>query len=91
MADYYGGNPLAEIRDLRLRIETLERLVMAREGKFAPAAGAGVPEMVLPAAADVPTLYLIETNSGDLYRLVCTRDNGVARLFLERAGRVRAY
>lgn len=92
MADYYGGNPLAEIKTLRARIEVLERLLGTPAADFeTPSMGMGAtPEVALPAAADVPRLWLVERNSGDLYELVCVRDDGRARLFLRRAGRTRA-
>lgn len=91
MTEYYGGNPLAEIKALRARIEVLERQAgTTRAATFAPTADGATPDVVLPAAADVPRLWLVERNSGDLYELVCVRDGGRARLFLRRAGRTRA-
>lgn len=88
MADYYGGNPLAEIKALRARIEVLERAAAAREAPFAASATDAAPEGELPTATDVPALYLVEERSGDIYRLVCIRD-GRARLFLRRVSRLR--
>lgn len=90
MADYYEGNPLAALRELRQRVEVLERLLATAVTPLEAASAEATPEVELPAARDIPPLYVIEEGSGDIYRLVCRWPFArTPQLFLWRVGRSR--
>ena len=97
--EYYERNPLTEIAELRRRVAALERKLTQGRGwagseREAAAITDATPDAMLPTAADIPRLLLVDAETRFVWQLVVREAEDEADdrelLFLRRVGRLRA-
>lgn len=89
-ADYYLTNDNARMSALARRIAALERAMGIVPGRVGAQEGtsAAMPDALLPSAADIGELLLVDRIGGGIYRLECEVDDRM-RLVFVYIGQVR--
>ena len=92
--DYYANSPLTRIVTLERRVAALERALSAAGAGRADADRYGqptdaLPNQLRPTAGSFPDVYVIERQSGDIYRLEAEAIGGSVRLRLVYVGPTR--
>lgn len=89
--DYYIANENQQLAALRRRVAALERALGIVPARIAAQGSSAVamPDALLPAAADIPELLLLDKLGGGIYRLELEIVGGRARLLLAYIGHAR--